>query len=134
MDITAINQSLRLSIENKATFPEHVRTVSEAGVIGYLVDLLRGFVTYYDINNDTHQATLNRTFEANNSPFSKEKTTQAILDIQGGKISYVDFLDRIYQAGIRSYEVDIQGKQVIYSSDKEENHIEPFPSKPKNDQ
>ena len=134
MDITVINQSLRLSIENKATFPEHVKTVSEAGVIRYLVDLSLGLVTYYDVNNDTHQIKLSHTFEANETPFSREKTVQAILDIQGGKINYLGFLDKIYQAGIRSYEVDIQGKQVVYSSSKGENHIEFFPSKPKNDQ
>ena len=75
MDITAINQSLQLSIENKAAFPEHVKTVSETGVVRYLVDLSLGLATYYDVNNDTHQIKLSHAFEINNSLFLKEKNS-----------------------------------------------------------
>jgi uncharacterized protein YbcV (DUF1398 family) len=124
MKTEIIELSLRLCLENKATFPEHIKAISEAEVSSYLVDLVRSIVTYYG-KDEQYQIKLPCKFEPK-SIFSAKGVQEAIETIRRGDISYPDFLERITSLGVTQYEVDIQAKKTTYSGRNGENHVEPF--------
>jgi uncharacterized protein YbcV (DUF1398 family) len=128
MDIKIISESLKSCVDGKASFPEHVKKVSGAGVLKYLVDLACGTVNYYGNNSEDFQAKLPNIFLKKDAVFSKTAIVEAIALIQQGKIHYLEFLEKISLAGITTYEVDIAGKNVTYVDSNGDKHIEPFPS------
>lgn len=78
-----IKKSLQCSLQNKITFPEHMKTVASAGVISYEVDLRNSKVTYYLANNTTHTEVLPAINNQHNSyPFAKTEVKAAVKAIQ----------------------------------------------------
>jgi uncharacterized protein YbcV (DUF1398 family) len=118
------------TVEGKHTFPAHLLQMMDAEVAGYSIDLLNKKAYYYDENNRIYEVELpyekNFTVSENWVP---EDIKKALLEIQNKKISYIDFLHAIAQAGVVLYEVQIEGSQVVYyAKAKRESYVERFPA------
>lgn len=125
--VSVIKKSLEASFKNKATFPEHVKTVASVGVTSYAVDLVKSKVIYYLADGQTHTETLPSTLSQPNIHFfAKTEVKKAITEIQKQAIDYPTFLNRIASAGTKGYEVDINEGKVTYRGENDK-HIEEFP-------
>ncbi|MBY0357303.1 MAG: DUF1398 family protein [Candidatus Obscuribacterales bacterium] len=126
MNIAVIKECTDLSLAGKITFPEVVKKLSDIGTERYTVDLVGKCKYSYGLNDEVHNETL--TFEGPQiaKVFDTQSVKDTIADIQQGKISYVEFLHRIMEAGCSHYEVFIRGKQAIYFGRDGSQHVERF--------
>ena len=84
--------------------------------------------TYYDKDASTHTMALPlSTAPKSGIAFSESKLIEALRAVQGRKITYLEFLTRIVDAGIVHYTVFLRGKKVLYVGAKGETYTEPFP-------
>lgn len=130
MDGKIIHESTALSFEGKISFPEVVQKLIGIEIERYRADLVRMEKIFYHKKGDT----LVECFELDKAPqialeFDVSKVQDAIKQIQQKSITYPEFLKRIMQAGTVSYDVYIDGKNVIYFGRKGNFHIENFPNK-----
>ena len=61
-------------------------------------------------------------------PLSAASVIAALRAIQAGRISYLEFVRRIIEAGCVGYFVFIAGKRAIYLGRDGDMHVEHFPS------
>jgi uncharacterized protein YbcV (DUF1398 family) len=117
----------RLSDEEKATFPEIVKKLAQAGIELYYTDALTPSKTYY-ANNQAHTVSCHlKAKKEVADTFNPEKVVSAIRHIQSGQIQYQEFMKKIMEAGVVCYIVFIRGRKVIYFGKRGEEHIEEFP-------
>jgi len=118
-----------LAFENKITFPQVVKRLSETGVERYCADLVRLEKFYYsaDGQNTTQAIPLKDTPKIG-GPFLAAKVKEAVAAIQQGQIDYAEFLRRIMKSGVVFYDVFIKGRKVIYMGRDGDFHVEVFPA------
>jgi uncharacterized protein YbcV (DUF1398 family) len=128
MDIQAFEESTKLSLEGKITFPEVVKRLAAAGVASYRVDLIRFEKTAYGEGQDSSRHFCDfKEAPSIPSEFRVEEVKSAILDIQQQKIDYLPFIHRIMAAGTTHYEVFIGGRKAVYTGRNGDSHTEFFP-------
>lgn len=117
----------KLSAEEKITFSEVVQKLNEAGIEGYIANLLSSTKTFF-LGAETYNLPISIHHPSNIPPtLDKPRVVQAIRKIQSGEIKYQQFLTDIMQAGSAFYIVFIQGKKVVYYGRHGDCHIEHFP-------
>lgn len=115
------------SDEERITFPEVVRKLTEAGIERYHADLVRSERTHYlpDGETDVRPAHAVKTVPAKD--FSASGVDAAVRAIQAGKIKYREFCERIAAAGCAGYHVSLAGRRAVYYGRTGECHVEMFP-------
>jgi uncharacterized protein YbcV (DUF1398 family) len=109
-------------------FPEAVAQLTEAGVVRYVVDLIRFERTLYGSDDETLQDEIALDPMLEVAPrFSEAGVKAALKAVQAGKIAYPEFLQQIMTAGVACYSVYINGRKVIYTGRDGGELIEPFP-------
>jgi uncharacterized protein YbcV (DUF1398 family) len=115
------------SLDNTIKFPEVVGKLTACGVESYHVDLYRSEKTCYlpDGESLVEPMTLSELPIA--PGFSAEGVQSAVRDSQQGRITYVEFLDRIREAGTTQYFVYLSGRCAVYIGRNGSEHVERFP-------
>lgn len=126
MNHEVVKDCTRLSDEEKITFPEVTRRLSEAGIELYQADLLASTKTYY-ANNSAYIVNCSQKFKVVADSFHLEGVIDAIRQIQLKQIQYQEFIKKIMAAGVIFYVVFIKGSKTIYFGRRGEQHVEEFP-------
>jgi uncharacterized protein YbcV (DUF1398 family) len=127
MNHEVAKECTHLSDEEKITFPDVVRRLTEAGIDSYYADLLAHTKTYYGSNT---AYTVNCSFKSKkevSDTFHSDGIRNAIRQSQSGQIQYQEFVNRAMSSGVFSYMVFIKGRKVIYFGKHGEQHVEEFP-------
>lgn len=98
-----------------------------AGVESYFVDLVRMEKTYYMPDGQSYRESFKYRGNSPSLDFSADEVVKAIRASQKGEINYVEFLDRVINAGTTQYGVFIDGKKAVYTGRKGDSHVEHFP-------
>lgn len=129
MNIQVVEESVRLSTEEKITFPEVVDRLEKAGIESYMANILASNTVFYE-EQETYEVPLNIKAERNvATTFNQENIVQALRAIQAKKIGYQEFIKQIMDAGVIYYLVFIKGKKAIYFGRNGEQYLEAFLSK-----
>jgi uncharacterized protein YbcV (DUF1398 family) len=110
------------------TFGDVVRTLTAEGVESYHTDIIRREETFYMPNGETHVEPMNFTPRPIAELFSAPGVIAAIRASQAGQSTYLQFLERITNAGVTNYTVYLAGKRCIYLGRGGEFHVEEFPA------
>ena len=132
--IKIIEHGEQASFKGELSFPERVKSLIDAGIERYYIDLTGVQAIYYATDGSMYTAKLPYP----NPPvrgdiFSEKDVVEAVRAIQRGEIIYPEFLNRIIKAGVVNYTAFLGGKQVHYIGAKGEIYIEHFPQKGQND-
>ena len=129
MNTTQIQQASRDSVEHNKPFPEVLAELAEAGVERYHADLIQLRRTCYSAEGETVFTPLQVKLTGPVPPRADMGLVRsAIRSIQQGQLGYVDFLQRIFAAGITDYFVYLSGQRAVYVDRRGGNHVEVFPS------
>jgi uncharacterized protein YbcV (DUF1398 family) len=115
------------SISGEMTFPQVVKELMGIGLESYLVDLVRMKKIFYMPSGETYEENLAHAILPIGSDFSQSEVKAAIADSQKKSITYLQFIDRITQAGVTNYTVYLTGRRAIYTGRSGEQHVEHFP-------
>ncbi len=120
-------EATRASDEERKTFGEVVMDLIKAGVERYHADLLRGTKTYHLPNGESELVQGHAVDITPAQNFSAAGVDAAVKAIQGGKIQYRAFCERIAEAGCVGYIVSIAGQRAVYYGRSGDMHVEWFP-------
>ncbi|MDO9414407.1 MAG: DUF1398 family protein [Pseudolabrys sp.] len=128
MDTRIIAECMQLSFAN-TPFPQVLQKLAGAGVQAYTADLISLRSTYYDENG----AAFDEKLPLAEAPpiasrFDADSVANTMRTIQRGEIGYVEFLQRVMNAGCASYRVFLNGGKVIYFGRDGDALTEPFPA------
>ncbi len=115
------------SLQGTITFGEVVKKLLAVGVESYDADLVLREKTYYMPDGETHTEKLDYNGPAAAQNFSQEAVVSALRAVQKQEISYVEFLNRILNAGTTRYIVFLAGRKAVYFGRKGELYVENFP-------
>jgi uncharacterized protein YbcV (DUF1398 family) len=127
MNAATMKRTTEGSLNGTMSFPDVVKTLAEAGVESYHVDLVQNRKTFYTPSGDVFEEAFAYKGPVAAAEFRSEAVVEAIRASQQKQITYVDFLKRILEAGATDYTVYIQGRKAIYFGRKGEFHVENFP-------
>jgi uncharacterized protein YbcV (DUF1398 family) len=122
-----INECTRASDEQRITFPEVVMKLMDAGVERYHADLLRSQKTYYMPDGESEVVPNDPVEGVPAKDFSTTGVEAAVRAIQGGKIKYKEFCERIVCAECVGYFVTLAGRRAVYYGCTGDSHVEWFP-------
>lgn len=128
MNKTAIIETTKKSFAGEMSFPEVVQRLITEGVESYCVDLIQNQKTFYMPNGETATEKFDYRGPVIAEDLCQESVINAIKNIQAKKITYVQFLDAILEAGCTGYTVYITGRKAIYFGRKGDMHVENFPN------
>jgi uncharacterized protein YbcV (DUF1398 family) len=108
-------------------FPQVVAKLALAGVETYYTDLVQLQKVFHSADGEslTHGIPLADAGGIARE-FSESEVRSALAAIQGGQISYPEFLHRIMRAGCMGYLVFIRGGRVLYFGRDGEFHVAQF--------
>lgn len=129
MNYNVVEECSHLSDEEKASFPEIVGRLLEAGVELYTVDLLTPCKTYYGKNIAHSVSSALKSKKEVATTFNAAEVVRAIRQSQAGEIKYQEFKRRVMDAGVVGYIAFLTGRKVVYYGRKGEQHVEEFPKK-----
>lgn len=129
MDTKTIDECKELSFSGKMAFPEVVKKLLDIGVERYTVDLVKCENTYYGDNNEVYELKFTLENKECSKDFSEACVREAIREIQQQKITYLEFLKYIMEAGTVAYNAFLKGKQVHYFGRQGEIWIDNFLTK-----
>lgn len=127
MKTDEVKKCVTEALHQQLTFPEYLRRLRTAGIVGYQVDIKKGTVELIDSNQKLHHVTLpdgHKHLPAEN--FNAAKVKEIIHTVQAGKIGYTEFLKQISHAGVSGYTVDLKKHHIVYKG-KEGIYEELFP-------
>lgn len=127
MDRQIMEETTHRSLEGTMTFGEVVMKLMAAGVESSFVDLVRMEKTYYMPDGQSYRESFKYRGNSPSLDFSADEVVKAIRASQKGEIKYVEFLDRVINAGTTQYGVFIDGKKAVYTGRKGDSHVEHFP-------
>lgn len=122
------------SIAETTNFPAVVGKLMAAGAESYHCDLYRREKTYYMPDGRSHnepEPELDpREFGAGAiaREFSADEVKSALIAVQTGAVTYVEFLRRIMAAGCVGYMVCLAGKRALYFGRGGDVYVERFPA------
>jgi uncharacterized protein YbcV (DUF1398 family) len=112
----------------RLSFPEVIGKLMAVGVERYHADLVRGEKTYY-LPDDQSEVLGSETVAGPAArSFSAAGVEAAVRAIQGRKIQYREFCQRIAEAGCVGYFVTLSGRRAVYYGRDAETYMEPFPA------
>lgn len=126
MNTRVIHDVMERSQAGKLVFPEVVRSLLEAGVESYFVDLAKGEETFYLSGGEIHVEKMNCPLTPAGAQFDSSAIVSAIRAAQMDTIRYPEFVMRATAAGVICYWAFLAGKRVIYFGRKGEFHVEEF--------
>jgi uncharacterized protein YbcV (DUF1398 family) len=131
VNTSILHQTTRGSFDGTMPFPTVVGILHEDGVERYYADLVQLQKTYYGGDGEVQSNALPLTdAPAIPEAFDAGAVKESLVAIQGGQITYADFLRRIMAAGIVSYTVFLDGRRTIYWGRHGDFHIEEFGPRP----
>ena len=116
--IEKIGQAGVLARDRKINYPQFVDLLLEAGATRYSVEVAAHRITYFGMAGEAYIAEGPSVSESEPGRYDENALRTAIADTQKGWIDYPTFLNRIYQAGIIAYDVNLRGREIRYRSEK----------------
>ena len=113
--------------QGKATFPQVVKGLLEAGVESYFIDFAARQKTHYLGDGTVHSVPMILEPGPIAADFDSASLLAAIRGAQADTVRYPEFVERSTAAGVIGYWAFLTGKRVIYFGRKGEQHIEKFP-------
>lgn len=123
-----IRECSKGSLDGSMAFPEVVAKLAEVGCEQYHADFRRQEKTYYMPDGENHAEALPVGSRSIAAAFSPHHVVAALRTIQAGRITYVEFLKRIIEAGCVGYFVNIAGQRAIYLGRGGDMYVEYFPA------
>ncbi len=126
-NIQRINDAFALIEKKKIKYPKFIDLLLEAGIHHYAVKVASHEITFY---GSAGQAHIVRKSEASQGPcgsFDLKALVSAIEAAQKEKINHATFLQKIHEAGILRYEVNLHQRKIVYKGELE-SHREEIPS------
>ena len=127
MNKLAIYEMAMATQQGKATFPEVVKVLLEAGVESYFVDFATKQKTHYLSGGGVYAVPMILDPGPIAEEFKEADLVAAIRGAQADTVRYPEFVKRSTAAGVIGYWAFLTGKRVIYFGRKGEQHIEEFP-------
>ncbi|MEJ1970452.1 MAG: DUF1398 family protein [Rhizomicrobium sp.] len=122
-----VEDCTRGSDEGRATFPQVVARLMEAGVERYHADLLRAEKTYYMPDGSSHVTAGRALSGVPANDFAPALVEAAIRAVQRRETGYAEFCEGIASAGCVAYIVSLAGRRAVYYGRRGELFVEPFP-------
>jgi uncharacterized protein YbcV (DUF1398 family) len=122
-----IKECTQGSLSGAIKFPEVVGRLTDCGVESYHVDLYRSEKTYYLPDGESLVEPMTLPEVSIAPGFSAEGVQSAIRDSQQGRITYVEFLECIREAGTTQYFVYLSGRCAVYIGRDGSEYVERFP-------
>jgi uncharacterized protein YbcV (DUF1398 family) len=127
VNTSILHQTIQGSFDGTMPFPTVVGILHEDGVERYYADLVQLKKTYYGGDGAVRTNALPLTEPpAIPDAFDASVVREALVAIQGGRITYPEFLRRIMAAGTASYTVFLAGQRTVYWGRHGDCHIEEF--------
>jgi uncharacterized protein YbcV (DUF1398 family) len=114
------------SDEERITFGEVVKALTDVGLERYHADLICSNKTYY-MPDGTFEAVACHTVSEPARTFSAEGVEAAVRAIQAQTIKYREFCERIAAAGCVGYFITLAGRRAVYYGRAGDSHVEWFP-------
>ena len=121
-----VREMSKASDEERITFPEVVKALTEVGIERYHADLIAARKTYYLPSGDFEE-TQSYISGGAAMKFSPEGVERALRAIQGQEIGYREFCRRIAEAGSVGYFVSLAGRRAVYYGRTGDEYVEWFP-------
>jgi uncharacterized protein YbcV (DUF1398 family) len=120
----------KASEENRMSFVEIVKTLTEANVESYLADFRRAAKIYYLPNGESIEVPAEKRAVQPAAQFHAPGVAAAIREAQanGPDYAYKGFCEKVLAAGCVGYIVSLAGRRAVYFGRTAENHVELFPS------
>ena len=128
MNAKILRECETLAFQNKLSFREAAKRLSQAHVERYCADLVRLEKFYYAAGSQTHTEKIPLTKAPRiGRLFLTDAVKAAVRDVQQGRLDYPEFLRAIMRAGVVYYDVFVRGRRVIYTGRDGDFHVENFP-------
>jgi uncharacterized protein YbcV (DUF1398 family) len=116
--------------QNRMSFPESLRVLTQAGFEGYGVDYRLNTRTYYLPDGETLVLKNPHDYGPVAAAFNESEIVAAIqwAQLNPRDYSYVEFNRRVIANGCAGYIVSILGRRVLYFGRTAETHVEHFPA------
>ena len=111
-------------LNSKLDFISYLKILHGMGITGYEVNVGEHTISYRGNGGLTKKMPLVPLAIA--QTFDENGILNALDDIRSQRIDYPGFLQRIAQAGVASYDVDLQERRTLYSG-AGKSHTESFP-------
>ena len=121
-----LREMSKASDQERITFPEVVKALTEVGIERYHADLVAGRKTYYLPDGDFEDVEVHEVGGAARE-FSAEGVEKAVRAIQRREIAYLAFCRQIADAGCVGYFVSLAGRRAVYYGRTGNEHVEWFP-------
>ena len=122
----AVETAIQRARDGGITYPQFVQVLIDAGVTSYHVDVASHAISFLCGADEIHAERGAPTAQSGARPssFSKDGLVAAIRENQQGKSTYSVFLERIWAAGVTTYDVDVTGRMITYRGARGETHTE----------
>jgi uncharacterized protein YbcV (DUF1398 family) len=119
----------RASEENRASFVENVKKLSEIGVESYFADFRRATKTYYLPSGEFIEVPAWKLETPPAVEFHQPGIEAAIREAQANRPDYTyrGFCEKVLAAGCVGYIVSLAGRRAVYFGRTAETHVEMFP-------
>lgn len=116
--------------QNRMSFPESLRALTQAGFEGYGVDYRLNTRTYYLPDGETLILKNPHGHGAVAAAFNQPEIVAAVqwAQLNPPDYNYVEFNRRVTANGCAGYIVSIPGRRVLYFGRTAETHVEQFPT------
>lgn len=114
--IDAIQNALARSRKREIKYPQFVELLTLAGVTGYTAEVASNRITFYGAHGEAYIEQGPMMSQAALGAYNEEGLRSAIHDAQKEIIDHPEFLKRIYEAGITTYEVNCRSRKIEYKS------------------
>ena len=121
-----VREMSEASDQERITFPDVVKALTEVGIERYHADLLAGRKTYYLPAGDFEDVEVHKVVGAARA-FSAGGVEKAVRAIQRQAIAYREFCRQIADAGCVGYFVSLAGRRAVYYGRTGDEHVEWFP-------
>ena len=116
------------SLDGRLSFPQVVGMLMDIGVSHYQVDFVRDEKTCYFRNDEFYTEPMPMPAEPIAQEFSPEGVAAAVKASQTEGQAFPDFLVRVRKAGCIGYVAYLDGRRVVYTGRRGDEHVEHFPS------
>lgn len=122
----AVEAALGRARSGGITYPQFVQLLIDAGLTSYHVDVATHAISFRRGADEIHAERGASTVSPGARPasFSQDGLVAAIQENQQGKSTHPVFLQRIWAAGIATYDVDLTGRTITYRGARGETHTE----------
>jgi uncharacterized protein YbcV (DUF1398 family) len=127
MNPTILKEALNKTLSALSTFPEHLASLAQQGVVCYHVDFLRDEYTYYARDGQSVVFPMELDHKEVAADFSAASIDALIKRVQLGQADYPNFIREGTAAGCAYYIVFLYGGIVRYFGRDGGEHVQRFP-------